>query len=327
MSTLRFFFVAALTAACAAEEPRDQADHSASPDEPSPPENITPWEYDGALDEPQFDRARVEESIQAALGEILTLTGTAPLDAYVALMDTADDYCPYYSEYEGSLFWYGGCETSEGVIYQGYSFYEHYEDAPLFGEDSAMSGPVLNTQSTITLADGTRFDMGGSTHVLEGPLSDEMYAWSTAVTGSFGWANGADDDTWMSGTVKPTIETAAYLWDYGEHGQFRGVVTTAGLTGLDAEWDTVYLSELTSMDDLGGYWPCPEEAAGRISVRSTDGHWFDVVYDVEQEEPDGPWRSPPGTCDGCGQVYASGELVGAACNDFSVLRDWEDQPW
>ena len=30
----------------------------------------------------------------------------------------------------------------------------------------------------------------------------------------------------------------------------------------------------------------------------------------------------PGTCDGCGQVYASGELVGAACNDFSVLRDW-----
>ena len=59
-------------------------------------------------------------------------------------------------------------------------------------------------------------------------MSDEMYAWSTAVTGSFGWANGAEDDTWMSGAVKPTIETAAYLWDYGEHGQFRGVSRLRG---------------------------------------------------------------------------------------------------
>ena len=49
-----------------------------------------------------------------------------------------------------------------------------------------------------------------------------------------------------------------------------------------------------------------EEAAGRISVRSPTGHWFDVVYDVEQEESDGSWRVPPGACDGCGQVYASG---------------------
>lgn len=315
-----------LAIACAGgESPLKSTD--AAPDEPDAPDAITPWEYAGTPGTPQFDQALVEEAIQAALSEVLHLTGSAPLDAYSSLMGTADDYCPYYSELDGSVYWYGGCETSGGVSYQGYSFYEYYDDAPLFGEGSSISGPVINTQGTIILEDGTRFDMGGSTYTFEGPSSDEMYAWSTGVTGTFGWTGREDDETWMGGPVKPTIETAAYLWDIDGMGRFRAVSTTAGLTGLASAWSTVYLSGLISMDDLGGYWPCPEEAAGSISVRSSEGHWFEVIYDVEQDEADGSWSIAPGLCDGCGQAYIDGVEVGEVCSDFSVLRDWEDRPW
>jgi hypothetical protein len=61
------------------------------------------------------------------------------------------------------------------------------------------------------------------------------------------------------------------------------------------------------------------------SVRSTEGDWFQVVYDVEQDGD--AWAIAPGACDGCGTVFIGGEAVGEVCNDFSVLRDWEDQPW
>ncbi len=316
--------LATLLVGCGGSDP---GGNGAEPIEPDPPDTVTEWAYEGEPDPPQFDQGLIEEAIQVALADVLTLTGTAPLHAYTDLMDTADDYCPYYSEFQGSVYWYGGCETGEGVTYQGYSFYQYYEDAPLFGEGSTMSGPVLNTQGSIILPDGTRFDMGGSTHTLEGQVSEEMYAWSTAVTGAFGWTDNPEDETWMGGAIKPTIETTALMWDFEEHGRFRGVETTAGLTGLSSTWDTVFLSELTSMDDLFGYWPCPEEAAGSISVRSDKGHWFEVVYDVVQDPADDEYDIAPGLCDGCGQVYVNGEEVGEACNDFSVLRDWEDQPW
>ncbi len=295
--------------------------------EPSPPTEPTAWEYDEPEPRASFSQAKAEETIAAAVETLLAVNGLAPLAAYDELLATADSSCPYYSEYEGSVYWYGGCTTEEGVRFEGYSFFESYDDAALFGDTSSVSGETLNTQGSIHLPTGERFDMGGALHALEGSISDELYAWSTGIRGTFGWSEVVGEETWMDGPLMPTLETTAYLWDFGESGTFRGLNTTAGLTGLGTEWDTAFFSDLTTLDTLFGHWPCPEEPSGTISVRSPDGHWFDVVYDVHQNETDGSWSVEPSACDGCGEAYLHGEPVGRACNDFSPLRAWGDQPW
>jgi hypothetical protein len=322
---MRIIFSCLVFAACGHDEPKTEASKSTVA-EPSPPDEPSAWEYEGEAHTAEFDQAKIEESIAAAIAQVRIITGHSPINAYLNIMGAADEHCPTNSEYEGSSYWYGGCTTSSGTQFEGYSFYEEYVDSPLFGEGSNMFGTSLNTQGSVVLGDGNRFDMGGSVQVYEGTINnEEIYAWFTAVDGTFGWADSEMDESWMGGPIRPTIQSIAYLWTFEDGSTHRAVNTTAGLAGLEAEWDTVYLSEVFSVDSLGGYWPCTDEPSGRISVRSTEGDWFQVVYDVEQDGD--AWAIAPGACDGCGTVFIGGEAVGEVCNDFSVLRDWEDQPW
>ena len=149
--------------------------------EPSPPENITPWEYDGAPDEPQFDRAKSKNRFKQP--SVRSSRSRVPhLDAYVALMDTADDY--YYSS-TGGLFWYGGCETSEGVSTRG-TRSTSTTRCPLFGEDSAMSGPVLNTEHHHPRR---RYPLRHGWHsCARGPHVGRDVRLEHRCPGSFGWA-------------------------------------------------------------------------------------------------------------------------------------------
>jgi hypothetical protein len=301
-----------------------QADKSI--EEPAPPENPTPWEYEGEEPSGSFDQAKIEDAIAAAISQLRVVGGSAPISAYDTLMAEADDYCPTYSEYEGSVYWYGGCTTAEGVRFDGYSFLNTYADEPLWGEGSSMSGPVLNTQGAIVLADGSRFSMGGTAYAFEGNVDTEgLYAWSTGVTGAFGWTPDEIDSSWMGGDIRPDVETIAYRWDFGDGNIYRALGSTAGISGLASAWGTVFISDLFSVDEITGFWPCEDEPSGIISVRSDTGHWFQVVYDVESEGD--AWTIADGACDGCGTVYSAGENVGQACSDFSDLRDWDEQPW
>jgi hypothetical protein len=178
--------------------------------------------------------------------------------------------------------------------------------------------------------DGTRLDIGGGAHAAHGPVEDGVYGWLTGVSGAFKWNADEVDESWMGTALRPDIESMAMRWAFptGDGGEDIHVLvsTTLGLTGLDTAWSTVFLANIMAATDLGGYWPCPEEPAGTISVRSPSGHWFQVVFDLEEDES-GAWSTPPGTCDGCGTVYQAGEVSGQACVDVGPLLDWEDQPW
>ena len=59
-------------------------------------------------------------------------------------------------------------------------------------------------------------------------------------------------------------------------------------------------------------------------MRDSEGEWYDVNF---QGPPYQGARVLPNDCDGCGQVYYRGELLGEVCPDFSILTDWEDRPW
>jgi hypothetical protein len=293
-----------------------------APKEPTPPTNPTPYEYEGDATEAEYDQAALEDALEVLLGTLLTLTGEPPLIAYQTMLESADDNCPIWYENEGNVYWAGGCTSESGTTFDGYMFTENYIDAALMGEDSAMTGSIINGQSFMTNIDGGRLDLAGYSYAASGTISDGQ-GWMTGAIGSFSWTDAAATDTWMGGPIEPNLELVAYKWTHDQ--EYRGIIATGGVNGFGQGWSSAYLDNVMVLDDLGGYWPCPQETNGIVSIRNPDGHWFQVVFDIESAG-DG-YTMAPGTCDGCGTVFLNGEVVGEACTDFRTLLDWEDQPW
>lgn len=293
-----------------------------APEEPTPPTSPTPYEYEGEAAEAVYDQAALEDALEVLLETLLTLTGEAPLLGYQTMLESADDHCPIWYENEGNVYWTGGCTSESGTTFDGYMFTEEYIDAALMGEDSALTGSMINGQSFMTTADGGRLDLAGHSYAASGTISDGL-GWMTGAIGSFSWTDAAATDTWMGGPIEPSLELVGYKWNYDQ--VYRGIVATGGVNGFGQGWSSAYLDNVMVLDDLGGFWPCPQETNGIVSIRSPDGHWFQVVFDIETAE-DG-YTMAPGTCDGCGTVFLNGEVVGEACTDFRTLLDWQDQPW
>jgi hypothetical protein len=326
---MRVVFALSLAAGCGDEQAPKKAPELASIEEPAPPSAPTAWEYDGAPEPAVFDQAALEDTLNAAIRDVMTVSGAAPLLGYVTMMQGADESCPTRYSYDGSEYWIGGCTSDLGVTFDGYVFATDYVDAELLGPDSSMSGWMLNGQAFMTAADGTRLDLAGQTHDIAGTInSGEVPAWQTAVIGTFVWDDEVVADTWLGSELQPTLEATAYKYPLDETGTLTAEIVriTGGLNGLDAEWGTAYLDDIYMVDEIPGFWNCGVEPVGIMSARSPKGDWFQVVFDVTESE-DGSYGAPPGTCDGCGIVYLANKEVGEACIDISPLIDWVDQPW
>ena len=322
-------FALSLAAGCSDEHPDRKAAESASIEEPAPPSAPTAWEYDGATELAELDQAALEDTLNTAIRDVMSVSGAAPLLGYVTMMEGADETCPTWYSYEGSSYWVGSCTSDHGVTFDGYVFATDHVDEALLGAESSMSGIVLNGQAYITGADGTRLDLAGQTYNVAGTVdSGAVRAWQTAVVGTFVWDDEVAADTWLGSELQPTLEATAYKHPLDETGTLTAEVVslTGGLNGLDAEWDTAYLDGLYMIDEIPGFWSCGVEPIGTMSARSPSGDWFQVVFDVMEQE-DGSYDAPPGTCDGCGTVYLADQEVGEACIDISPLIDWEDEPW
>jgi hypothetical protein len=61
-----------------------------------------------------------------------------------------------------------------------------------------------------------------------------------------------------------------------------------------------------------------------VSLRDSDGNWYDVVFDGPILYDD---VIDPAVCDGCGEAWYRGEPMGTVCADFNALVDWEVSPW
>ena len=66
---------------------------------------------------------------------------------------------------------------------------------------------------------------------------------------------------------------------------------------------------------------CDKEPAGTMRLRTDDGFWIDLVFDVNAD------FQSTGPCDGCGSATLNGTYIGQVCITLSNLFDWEEHPW
>jgi len=301
------------------DTPQDVQDDDEEPDD-------LPYVVDDPADD--ADPLASPEDITLAVEEALALViDTDPELAFPAIQDAlthGDAYCPYYNtsyaETYGYDYWYGGCTSEAG---------DHHEGT-IYGKDDlpyASSYYEMNrygwwqSDYGIQMADGQRFDVTGYLYTWDAiyiPTGERIVSITTRGFGVH-WQGGAWSDTWLGDQrnldfvayMRNTVDGEVYL-------DIDGSLSTGGGPVEAVLFDDVFLHS-------AGYGAdCELEPSGRISVRLDDGRWYDVHFDGAAYQ--GASVFPP-DCDGCGEVWSRGELLGTACPDLSALSEWEGRPW
>lgn len=260
--------------------------------------------------------------LDEALAKVWLVNAEPVFPAYHAVMDAADEGCPNYYEYDGSEYWYDDCTSDGGAAFSGYAFDVVYTDYA-YG-DGVLNGEALYGVGSATAPDGTTLSFGGSatfyTVTPNLPVDDPDYYinGNNQVQGGFAYDGAGAEGTWLGEGEAPDLITVSYYlpaYD-GRYSAVDGAVSAAD--GTTIVFDLLYLYSANLVPD------CPDEPYGGMSVRDADGEWYDVIFHGPAEYGD-----PVDTalCDGCGDVYFHGELIGSACGDFATLNNWEGTPW
>jgi len=301
-------------------------------DEPTEELEPSPYIYDeGEEVEPTLSANAVAASIDEALDIAVTLDAQPILDGYNAVMEAEEEGCPDYYSDGDNTYWYDYCYTDEGAYFSGYGFGYSYTDYEADGY--LYNGEQVYTISQIVSADGNTFEGGGAAYMLEADFipDGENVPHSlgySVIQGAFAYDGPEADGTWLNGEISPDLTVVVYSIPENEiYPGYQGnlMQIQGGINGLVGDAGTVVFDITMHQDTVGN--PCPEEPSGTISVRDADGLWYDVVYDgVEAFSGD---DMDMDECDGCGQVWFRGQLVGDACTlDPSGLLDWEGAtPW
>jgi len=299
-----------------------------TPDDDWSPELPGDYEYEGEQGtEGDFDKALVEAALADFVGGILAITPEPALAGYESLLDDGDARCPCWYEQDGNTFWYADCEADSGATFDGYGFYNLYEDdMTVFGDGRAWDLVQVSGAATMRDAAGHTFHLGGDLYqgTGAGVGNDTSVSWVSGVIGSLAWDGESADDTWLDAGVTPSLFAYGISYPQGPLDAANYVMLDGTVGNMSDAATAVEFSEFSVIDELFGN-PCEQEAIGAIAVRDVDGVWWDVMFDVETNDQGG-WDLV-GECDGCGAVFKGTELVGEACVDVSTLLDWETKPW
>ena len=284
-----------------------------------------PSAYEFVPDEEEtegFDETLAAEALQAVVDEVRTFSADPVLEAYAGAMEDADENCPIWYEYEGDSYWFANCESSAGAKFEGYAFAYEYEDTDISGDGQLWDGLAAYGSLKIIDADGYTLEIGGVVQELGGE-NDYGDVWYNQVYGGFTWDHPDAEGSWLAEDQWPSlIQYALYYPDYFD---IRAYTGSGAVSGLSSTWHTADLNNVAIISELAGF-PCDEEPAGSVAIRNGDGHWFDVVFDVQIDEKSDSYELV-GACDGCGTAYSGDEVVGEVCADFSGLLEWGDEPW
>lgn len=290
----------------AAGDPVQEAEDGPSAYEPELPD----------LDAATFSQDAVETAIGLIVRSLDTLEFTPVFDGYDAAMARGEGYCPAYYEQNGNVFWYADCTTSAGTWFDGYAFYNYYEGYMVDGDGNIWDTEYISGAATVREDAGETFHVGGYVQRAWSEDENGYVMVQENLLGSF-LDDTAPADTWLGRGEMPSL--TAYSSVHGEGGYevggYRGWAGSLG--GLGDDGLTAMASDqlIIATESLG--IPCQTEPNGTLSVRTPDGGWWDVTFDMDPES----WRLT-GDCDGCGTVTDSaGNVVGEACADFSLLLD------
>ena len=284
---------------------------------PDPEPDPGPSAYDPDLPDATaavYSELAVEDALALSIDGLSRLSSDPVFDAYDTAMSKGEDYCPLYYEQNGNTFWYGSCTTSGGTWFDGYGFYTYYEDYLVDANGNVWDTEYISGAATVREAAGETFHVGGYVQKAWTVGANGFVIEQDNLLGSF-----LDDDaeagTWLADGLQPSIYTYASYAETGGFsvGGYRGYQGSLGGMGEGGQvaLDTDYLIVATT--SLGT--PCADEPAGTVTVRTADGGWWSVTFDMQPET-----FEMTGACDGCGTVTdASGAVVGTACADFSAL--------
>lgn len=257
----------------------------------------------------------LDEFVDAAL----KLSAQPVFEAYQSSLEGADTTCPDWYEQDGNVFWYSQCTSDDGTRFDGYGFTYIYDQEDVFGDGNLWDAEVISGAATITRADGGMFHYGGQASLAQG-LNEEYSAdlYYSAVAGSFLWESADATSSWITSGASPVF--TIYGLDYPHYGRY--LYLSGSASGLGAVASAVDTDALVIGDTTTGF-PCDLEPAGTVAVRSSDGLWVEVVFDVDPDD-----YSMTGDCDGCGTATFEGDVLGQVCADFTPLLDWEGStPW
>jgi hypothetical protein len=269
----------------------------------------------------------------------LQVSTSRPWAGHLASIDDVEDGCPdlyvggppvddvMIDEDARGLSWYDTCTTSEGLAYDGYSYWE--TDVSLTGQVDTVEGQTISATRSLATDAAVLQENGDLRWEFDGEASDSIYeveaqgyshwTYSTLVTGTVSGPDSFTDDSMTPGGYRTDLYLYATGGDVDEL-QARGN-TYLFSDRLESRFDSTAM-DLTLIGVSGaGPTDCTLEPYGWIGLRDENAYWYDLVFlPTDLLDAQEPYENDPlSECDGCGTFYIRGVEQGPLCVDFSVL--------
>lgn len=275
------------------------------------------YEYDEVEDSFVLDIASIEEEVSHALSVMRINNSQEIVDSYYSVMSYADQQCPTSYEVDGNAFWYGSCQSDQGLAFDGYLFFNTYEATDLFSDGTLWDAEVVNGSTTLYHSLLGKSSYSGNAYMAQGVNSDGADVFLSISQGSFLVESAMADQLQQGWSPWLTMYGIRYNTEWGSA---NAISLNGSLPYLGVNIAALSFTNLLVLDELFGH-PCPQEPMGSLSVRTTEGVWLDVEFDVSQD-----WALT-GICDGCGVATTQMGDTYDFCVDVSPLVDWEETPW
>ena len=309
-----------LLLSCKPTTPTDTAAASAEDDTAVEP---TAWPTSEA-DAPvaQLSTEEMAVGITSALAAIYSIDPELLYDAQDSAATQMSDTCPNALSNGDSENWFGQCDTDDGAQFSGsvdYTDLGSYSQ----GRYSYTDYVLWIGTAIVNYSDGNSLWAAGRSeqYIRRNTENSNKEAYHE-IRGNYTWSHPGAQGSWIEKSYGLVLTLEG--WQYASGG--TAVAINGSITGTEGASSTWKFSDflLYDQDDSGEASSCALEPSGVISAQDADGHWYDVHFH-------GPGTTDaasfPPDCDGCGQLYFHGEVIGDVCPDFSAVLDWDGAPW
>ena len=281
---------------------------------------------DYTYDEDEIELALTATDVELALAEgLATFFDLDLFLAFDALQDSVadgDGDCPVYYDYYkttyGYDYWYGPCSTRDDIDYDGYIYGVDYGEYDTGSYHYNRYGWWYG-DFRANYPDGSVYEQTGYLYGYDYTYTPSNYRYFYSyLIGESIWTSPEWEGTWLTDSLSLSL----YVTGASYSGAGRYLDLEGGISGFSGDISAIDFSDVWIANE--DYSSCPEEPSGQIGVRGPDGEWYQVLFHGPAYEGA---ESFPLECDGCGEVWVRGQMIGMACPDFSALTDWEGSPW
>ena len=274
------------------------------------------YEHEEAQSTPSLDIASMEEEVNEAIAQMRDNHSREIVDSYYNVMDYADEQCPTAYEDDGNAFWYGYCDSGQGLSFDGYLFFNTYDDYDLFSDGTLWDAEIINGSTTMYHDSFGKSHYSGNAYIAQGVNNEGADVFLSAVQGSF--LVESSDDVQLQEGWSPWMTMYAFRQDTG-FGVSKVLILNGSIPLSGIHVGALSFSNMAAFAAPG--YPCPKEPTGTLSLRSSQGVWLDVAFDVTED-----WQLT-GECDGCGMATTEFGDAYEFCVDVAPLVLWEEVPW